>query len=468
VTESGTDRLSGLDRSFLALEGETAHMHIGATLVFDGGSLVSSSGGVDLARMRDYTAARIHDLGRYRQRLAEAPVTRDLFWVDDPDFDIARHVHHMRLPAPGGDVELREIVGHLIAQPLDRGRPLWELWLIEGLAGGRFAVLTKTHHCLVDGVGAVDLLARLLSPTPSDVIPEAPPFRPRPPGSLRLLTRDLVRAATRPARMARALREVRDGDALGAVGESLSGYRLTSRLPINHPIGRARRVDWCSMSLEELRGVRQRLGGTLNDLVLAIATSALRSFLLQRELKVGALDVRALVPVSVRDADARDPGNQIAMWLVDLPVEEADPRLRFEQIRSVTRELKRSSKTKAAAALARVSNWTSTTLMSRAARLLPLARPFNLLITNVPGPQLPLYLLDAKLEAGYPQAPLFVDQGLAVALFSYNGQMFWGLNADRDLVPDLELFRAALLAGCDELVSCSQSQSSVEELHEPA
>ncbi len=451
--ESGVEKLSGLDRSFLAMERDHAHMHIGATLIFEPGSLVDAVGRVDLKLVRDYTEARLHVLPRYRQRLAEAPVSSDLFWVDDPDFELDRHLHHVTVPAPGDAAALRDVASDLMERPLLHDRPLWEMWVCDGLADGGFAVMLKAHHCLSDGAGAVDLLAALLAVEPSTEIPDAPPFRPRLADTLRVITRDVVRVATRPMRAARALRRaVEERDGLGsqlrgrleAVGEALGDYRHTSATPFNRPIGPHRRVEWFEAPLAGLGEIRASLGGTINDAVLAVVTSALRGFLLERNVEVGRLLLRALVPVSVRVTDDARRGNQIAMWLVDLPVEEPDPRLRHEQIRSVTGELKHSNRAHGAATLARVTDWTSSALLSSVARLIPLARPFNLLVSNVPGPQIPLHLLDARLRAGFPHAPLFLDQGLAVGLFSYDGRMCWGLISDPEVLPDLDAFAAHL------------------------
>jgi WS/DGAT/MGAT family acyltransferase len=281
------------------------------------------------------------------------------------------------------------------------------------------------------------------------------------PGALQLWASALRDSAVRQTKAIAFLRRaLRSSDELpeplrqgiSAVGETLANLRPTSRTLLNQPIGAERRVEWCTLELAELRRLRERLGGTLNDLMLAITTGALRRHLAAHGERVAELDLRALVPVSVRTrGPGGEVGNQIALWLVDLPVEEADPRLRHEQVCAVTRSLKRSSQTQGAAALASVTAWTSTATLSRVARLIPMARPFNLLVTNVPGPQVPLWLLDAKLEAAYPLAPLFRDQVLGVALFSYAGGVYWGLNADRERMPDLARFRDALLDSFEEL-----------------
>jgi len=455
-------KLSGLDRSFLALESPAAHMHLGATLIFSGGSLLDASGCVDLERFRAFVVSRLHLLPRYRQRLAEMPLGPDLFWVDDPEFDVRRHVQGAHLPAPGDDAALKELVARIASQPLDRTRSLWELWAVDGLAGGRFAVVSKIHHCLTDGIAAVDLLTALLSPSVVDRIETPPAWEPRAaPGRLRLLGSALRDAAVRQTKVFELLKRALGGrdelpeplrQSMSAVGETLANLRPTSRTLLNQPIGAERRVEWCALELAELRQLRERLGGTLNDLVLSITAGALRYYLAAHGERVAELDLRALVPVSVRaPGTSGEVGNQIALWLVDLPVEEANARLRHEQVCSVTRALKRSSQTQGAAALARVTAWTNTATLSRVARLIPMARPFNLLVTNLPGPQIPLWLLDAKLDAAYPLAPLFQDQVLGIALFSYAGSVYWGLNADRERMPDLTDFLDALLASLEEL-----------------
>jgi WS/DGAT/MGAT family acyltransferase len=443
-------------------------MHIGAVLVFSGGALVDGRGAVDLERVRAYTESRLHLLPRYRQRLGAMPVGPDLFWVDDPAFDVRRHVLGARLAPPGGEAELKEFAAGVASQALDRSRPLWELWVVEGLAGDRFALVAKIHHCLADGIAAVDLLAALLSPQIVEKIEAGPAWAPRPaPSALRQWSTALRDGASRQASALRVLRQVlgaraRQGGGalqggLEAVGETLANVRPTSRTRLNRPIGARRRLEWCALELEPLRALRARLGGTLNDAVLAITAGALRAYLATHGERVAALDLRALVPVSVRSPAAQgEVGNQIALWLVDLPVEEADPKLRHEQVCAVTRALKHSSQTLGAATLARVTGWTSTALLARAARLIPHARPFNLLVTNVPGPQIPLWLLDARLDAAYPLAPLFRDQALGVALFSYAGRLHWGFNADRDLVPDLAHFRACVLRAFEELQAAAE------------
>jgi WS/DGAT/MGAT family acyltransferase len=454
------ERLSGLDRSFLALETPAAHMHLGAVLVFEGNGLLDCKGRVDLDRLQRYTEARLHLIPRYRQRLVG--LAGESFWVDDAAFDVRRHVRHVSLPG-GGEAELKRLVAEISSEPLDRQRPLWEAAAVDGLEGGRFALIMKAHHCLADGLAAVALLRALLSPQPLAEVPAAPPFEPRPAPRWFDVRRSQVESlAGLPLRAARTLREVAGdprGSAavlwreLGGMTETLlARFRTTSPTPFNGPIGPQRRIEWREMDLSVLRALQQALGGSLNDTVLALATGALRRYLAARGLPVARLDLRALVPVSVRAREEeRTAGNRLALWLVDLPVEEADPRLRHEQVRAITRELKRADSVSGGEALARLSDWTSPGLLARVVRLIPRARPFNLLVTNVPGPAVPLYLLDSRLVAAYPLAPLYEGQGLGVALLSYAGRLYWGLIADRDRMPDLDVFAGALMAALDEL-----------------
>jgi WS/DGAT/MGAT family acyltransferase len=460
------ERLSGLDRSFLALESPSAHMHLGAVLVFEGDGLVDRKGTVDLERLQRYTEARLPLIPRYRQRLLS--VVGETFWVDDAHFDLRRHLRHVQLTG-GGDVELKQLAGEIASQPLDRGRPLWEIWVVDGLDDRRFALLLKAHHCLADGLALVALVRALLSLEPLAELPPAVPYRPRPaPGLLEVLRAQLDGLVGAPLRGLQLLRgalgdPARTASSLWQQVEALTStllarLRATSPTPFNAPIGPHRRVEWREMELGALRALQRALGGSLNDCVLALVTSALRRYLVAHGLPVARLDLRALVPVSVRDRDESGTvGNRLALWLVDLPVEEADPRLRHEQVRAITRDLKRSDSHLGGDALARLSDWTSPSLLSRVVKLVPRARPFNLLVTNIPGPPVPLYLLTSRLAAAYPLAPLFEGQGLGVALLSYSGRLYWGLNADRDLMPDLDLFAGALIAALEELRTAAAS-----------
>ena len=456
------ERLSGMDHTFLMFEEAQTHMHVAATMIFDAKPLSWPDGGIDIERIRAYTASRLHLMPRYRQRLAYTPLDRHPIWVDDDHFNINYHVRHTCLPRPGDVRQLKRLAGRIMSQQLDRHRPLWEIWVVEGLEGGRFALVSKTHHCMIDGIAGVDLLAVMLHPEPNQEFEEPPPFVNRPiPGPITLMRDEVGRLARSPLGFARqvcqGLREPEwfrseVADRVRTFLGTVLGLRGPGETPLNRPIGPHRRFDWIAMDLAAVRDVKNRLGGTVNDVVLATVAGAARAFLKRRRAHVDSLNYRVLAPVSMRtQSEEGTLGNRISMWLIDLPIAEPDPRRRVEQIRAATSELKESRQALGAELLTQATEWTGSTLLSVGVQILHRALPFNLIVTNVPGPQIPLHFLDAQLLECYPLVPLFRRQGLGVALFSYAGRLFWGFNADWDLVPDLWLFKDAIVASFDEL-----------------
>jgi WS/DGAT/MGAT family acyltransferase len=458
------ERLSVVDGSFLAIESPNTHQHVAAVTVFEAGPLARADGGLDFDRIRAYVAARLHLIPRYRQRIVAVPLGTRRVWADDEHFNLDYHLRHTSLPRPGSAEQLRRLAARIVSQPLDRARPLWEIWVVEGLAGGgRFALIAKTHHCMIDGVSGVDLMAVLLSPAADDVPGEAPRWLPRPaPTPFQLFRDEMLRRARETAALVRGVpwtpAQVRGAldavwQSVGALGETLlAAASPASETPLNRPIGPHRRFDWLVLDLADVKAVKDRLGGTVNDVVLATVAGALQRFLERRRVNVDVLDVRASVPVSLRGADGRGTlGNQIAVWVTPLPVAERDPLRRLARVRDATARLKASRQTLGAQVLAAVSEWTSSTLLSLAVQLSVRSRPFNLVVTNVPGPQLPLYLLGAPLVECYPMLALLPNQGLGIALFSYAGKLCWGFLADFDLVPDLHDAVRAVAASFDEL-----------------
>jgi WS/DGAT/MGAT family acyltransferase len=457
------DRLTALDYSFLLLEKPNSYMHVGSTFVFDAGPLRRPEGGVDLEAVRSATEALLPRIPRYRQKLKYIPVENHPVWVDDDRFNLDYHLRHTALPKPGTIAQLKALSARILQQHLDRSRPLWEMWLVEGLEGDRFALISKVHHCMIDGVSGVDLMNVQLKTTPDREIPEVLPYFPRPaPSGIELFRHELLRRAALPFA---AFRDVRDfmreaGDTrlalavrLRAVAETLgTTLRRPSDTPLNRPIGPHRRFDWMAMDLADVKAVRKAFDGSLNDVVLATVAGALRTFLENRRVNVDVLDIRASIPVSIRTDQQRGTlGNQIALWMTDLPVAERDPSRRLAKVREATARLKESRQTLGAQVLAAVSEWTSTTLLSLAVRLSTRSRPFNLVVTNVPGPQIPLYLLGAELRQCYPMLALLQNQALGVALFSYAGRLNWGFIADWDLIPDLHDFVLAIESSFREL-----------------
>ncbi len=460
---------------FLMCERPNAHMHVGATLLFEGGPLLMRAGGVDVRRLRQYIGARLGAIPRYRQRLHPSPPDGQPVWVDDAHFDLAAHVRHVRLGRPGDARALRRLVGRMFSEPLDRGRPLWEMWVVDGLPDGRFAVVNKMHHCMVDGVAGADLLSILLTPTPIDTIPHAPRWVPRPVPTPLALLRDRVARRGKTARAAarefwQVLRHPGQGAAwtryAGALWQTLGlGLRPAPESPFNRRIGPHRRFAWLSVDLREVKQIKNQLGGTVNDVVLATVAGGLHRFLKQRDSDGTPPDLRALVPVSTRTSgEPCAMGNHVAAWLMPLPVAEPEPLQRLARVRTLTTALKGANDMLGAELLSAAGS----TLLGLGVRLVERMRPFNLVVTNVPGPPLPLYLLGARLQRVYPLVPLFPNQGLGVAVFSYADTLSWGLNADCHVVPDLDALACAVGAAFNELRDAACGASGASRVTLPA
>jgi WS/DGAT/MGAT family acyltransferase len=440
------ERLSVIDRTFLDLESSSYPQHIAATLIFDAGPLATPDGGIDGDRVRQYIASRLHRIPRYRQKLAWIPVEGHPVWVDDDTFNVEYHVRHTSLPAPGDERQLKRLAGRIM------------------------------------GVAGVDLMTVLLSPSPEEPLEEPPQWLPEPaPSPFELMRLEagrrllspwyglgkVAQAARDPGRSVAELREQ-----ASALGEALAaGMHSASPTPLNHELGPHRRFDWTSFNLSDVKQVKNKLGGTVNDVVLATVAGALGRFLEQRGVTQNAqshLMTRAMVPVSVRSASERGgAGNQIALWTVHLPVAERNPHHRLSAVREVTARLKDSKQALGASVLAAVSEWTVPTLLSLATRMAYRFRASNLVVTNVPGPQVPLYLLGARMRDSYPMLNLLLQHSLGVALFSYDGRLHWGFMADWDLVPDLHDFVDAIHASFTELCGAAGLDTSEtrEALH---
>jgi len=464
------DPLSTLDTLFLAAERDHAPMHIGATLVFEKGPFATARG-LDLRRLRDHVAARLDRAPRLRQRLARTPLEGRVLWIDDDRFDLEAHVRHRRIAYRAGEHDWKQAVGELLAQPLDLDRPPWELWIVEATGTDQFTVVLKMHHCMADGAGGLAQLCVLLDVTPEHRTEPIAPWTPRPvPGPLDLLVDDLSASARRASTAValalaplRAPREswaaVRDGAASVAATTSmlLRPARATS---FNRSIGRQRRFEWLAMSLAEVQTVQRHFGVTLNDVVLATVAGALRRYL-SRHGDVSGGEVRAAVPVSMRDGTS-SLGNQVSFWLLPLPVAEKDPEKRVAAVHAATSRRKQAAHARGIYSLLKLADAVTPAALDAGVRMLEQLRPFNLLVTNVPGPPFPLYLNGARLLAAYPSVPLFETQGLGVALLSYHGRLHWGFLADPSAVPDLEEFVYVVAVSFCELLELAS------EAREPA
>jgi diacylglycerol O-acyltransferase len=459
MTEPHYDRLTQLDNSFLIYEDTdpAGAMHVASTQFHEAAPLQRPDGALDIERIEEYVLSRLDRIPRYRQRIRRTPIEGHPIWVDDASFNIHYHVRHTRLPHPGDERQLKRMVGRIFSQRLDREKPLWELWFIEGLEGNRLAVLSKVHHCMVDGVSGAELIAALLTPTPQEK-PDLPHrWAPRRiPTDLALGAGEIARMARAPISLGNAVgRLVRDEDdarhqfteRMRAVRQVLGDSGGTTPVAFNRPVGPHRRIDWVTLPIDEIKHVGRALGATLNDVVLATAAGAFGRFLSRdRGTDLDGLRFRVMAPVSVRSDDQRETlGNRVSAWTVDLPIAERDPLARVAFIREKTAELKESHAALGAESISRVTEWTGAGLLSLAARAVNASTPFNAVVTNVPGPQIPLYLLESRLLEIHPHVPLMGNLGVGIALFSYDGVLSWGLSADWDLVPDLHQLADAIV-----------------------
>jgi diacylglycerol O-acyltransferase / wax synthase len=469
VAQQHLDRLTSIDASFLHQEGPASHMHIGGVLVFEGPP-------PDFEQYLDHVRRRLHLVPRYRQKLATPPLEMGRpLWIDDPSFNIEYHVRHSALPAPGDEGQLFELAGRINSQPLDRSKPLWESWLIEGLTEDRFALLFKTHHSLVDGVSGVDLATVLLDlerepdETPGSgtaLEPWTPQPEPSPADLVLAGARGMVTttaeivaralaAATRPASSMAALRDAAEG-----VGEILwAGMNPAPETPLNIEIGPHRRFRVVRQELADYKRVKDAMGGTVNDVVLTVVSGALRDWLHGRGIQTEGLELRALVPVSVRTKDQRNTlGNQLSVMRGPLPVYIADPVARLQFIRQAMDGLKESKQAVGAATLAAVNNLAPPTILAQASRLNFSTRLFNLIVTNIPGPQFPLYVLGRKLDDLFPVAFLPDHHALAIAIMSYDGGLDYGLLGDYDGLPDIDVIAEGIGRALSDLLEAAGAE----------
>jgi diacylglycerol O-acyltransferase len=453
-----SDRLTPLDASFLHLEDGSSHMHVGAVLEFEGQP-------PPYDEFVDFVESRLHLVPRYRQKIAEVPFAQARpRWVDDERFDIRFHVRATGLPSPGDEEQLRTLAARVFSQQLTRERPLWELWLVEGLGRNRFAIVTKTHHALVDGIAGVDLITALFAPEEEG---QEQRWQPEPaPSGLGLLAEALLERATAPAELYRFGRSLLRGPGrvvsraagfvagLGAMASA--GLSPGPRSPYNRQrVGPDRRLAWVKADLDDFKAIKGELGVTLNDVVLAAVGRALRRHLVRRgEDEVDAL--RAFVPVSIRSDDRRgDTGNEVAGMIIPLPIACEDPVSCAEQIADRTNRAKQSPQALGAQALTGLSGFAPPTLLDQGARLAWRQRFVNLVVTNVPGPQRPLSLLGKELQHMIPLVPVGANMNLNIAILSYNGGICFGLAGDFDAVPDLDDLAGDLTESIDELADAA-------------
>ncbi len=457
------ERLSGLDTSFLHLERSGAHMHVASTSIFEGAAPTH-------AEFRDHIASRLHLVPRFRQKLRFVPFTQGRpVWIDDPHLNLDYHVRQTALPAPGSDEQLRNLAARIFSQQLDRSKPLWELWLVEGLTGDRFAIIGKSHHALVDGVSGVDITTVLfdLDPEPAGAPEKAPPWLASPePTDVQLLTEAWKERLTSPKEIYRGVRHALRGprqvlQGVGATSKIVTAGMSAPDTPFNVEIGPHRRFQMTQTDLDDLKRVKDAHGGTVNDVILSIVAGGIGRYLRARGHDTTGLELRAMVPVSVRAAEEHGAlGNRISAMMAPLPVWCEDP---VERLHLTTREmgdLKSSGQAVGAEILTKLTDFAPSTIASQAARLQPAQRFFNLVVTNVPGPQFPLYVLGRKMESIFPMVPLARRQALCVGIMSYDGQVNFGLIGDYDAMADLDSFALDLEAATREVIATAPARKA--------
>jgi diacylglycerol O-acyltransferase len=463
------DRLTAVDASFLHQEGIHSHMHVGGLTILEGPP-------PSIDEFQEQIRWRLHLVPRYRHKLAHTALDSGRpVWIDDPSFNLEYHVRNTALPAPGGWEQLQALTARIFSQQLDRSKPLWEMWLIEGLEEDRFALISKTHHSLIDGIAGIDLATVLfdISPDPPQVQHSGRPWQPhREPGSLELVAAGLrgavsagvelagsaLEALAHPDRALSTAREAAEG-----VGEIVwAGLNPAPPTPLNVDIGPHRRFVGVGSSLEDFKTVKNAFGCTVNDVVLAVVAGALRSFLIARGVRTEGVELRALVPVSVRaESEHHEAGNRIVVMRGPLPVYISDPRQRLRFVKEAMDGLKDSKQALGAEVIAGAQNFAPPTILAQASRLNFSTRLFNLIVTNVPGPQFPLYVLGRRMLEAYPVAFLPEHHALAVAIMSYNGQMNFGLLGDFDALHDIDSIGASIAAELAGLVALAGGSTPV-------
>ena len=457
------DRLTGLDSSFLHLEDASSHMHVGGVMLFEGPP-------PPYAEMLEAFERRLPLVPRYRQRLAFVPLGQGRpKWADDPHFNLRYHVRSTALASPGSERQLKDLAGRVFSQQLDRDKPLWEVWLVEGLDDDRFAVVSKTHHALVDGISGVDIISVLFDTSPEPAAPTDPGDRwlPRPlPSRAHLLAEALLERATIPAEIGRSAKAllrgprriaggVRDA-AVGVGAMAWAGLNPAPGSPYNKSIGPHRRFTWVRADLSDMKAIKNELGGTVNDVVLSIVAGGLGRHLRRRGRDTDGLELKAMVPVSVRaDVERGALGNRVAAMMAPLPVWCQEPVARLDIVSEQLKGLKSGGQAVGAQVMTELSGFAPPTIMDQASRLMARQRFFNLVVTNVPGPQFPLYLLGRRMLDPFPMVPLAKNQVLGVALLSYDGHINFGLVGDYDLMWDLDDFAADLDESMAELAAAA-------------
>jgi WS/DGAT/MGAT family acyltransferase len=462
--------MSATDAGFFYADSENTPLHVGSVAVFDGPAPTYG----DLVRL---LLSKLHNVPRYRQRVREVPMQLGRpMWVDDPHFQILYHVRHTAVPSPGSDEQLRNLAGRVLGQRLDMAKPLWEVWLVEGLEEGRWAIISKVHHCMVDGIAGTDLMQQIFDLDPDTTHPAPHPWTPqRDPSGAGLMAGALVENMTHP------LRQLTSAPALGGAGRTAkglinSGRTLASALPqfakqaatpmartLTGPIGPHRRWAWTEAQVEEFKGVRTALGGTVNDVVLTAITRGFRDLLEGRGALADNVVVRSMVPVSVRQPGERGTlNNRVSAVFVDLPVGEADPVERLTRIRRQMDDYKKTMQAVDARSIISMGDFVAPTLLSLGIRAAMQMGQFwaQAVTTNVPGPRVPLYVLGRRMRSAHAYVPIGGGTRVSIGIFSYLNTMTFGINADFDGFPDVDVLAGGIRNGVDELKALAGKESA--------
>lgn len=453
--------MSAQDATFLHVENDVTPMHIGGVSIFEGPPL-------PFADLRAMLERKLQHTPRYRQRVRFVPLSiGEPVWVDDPYFDLDYHLRHSAVPAPGTEAQLRAMAARVFSQHLDRARPLWEIWMVEGLDEGRWALLSKVHHCMVDGVAATDLMSVLFDDTGEPAAPEA--WHPQPePSSLELVARSAARRVVDPAAQLRAAVNARSGLLRGVVGTARALAAAAPALrpgtsSLTGPIGPHRVWSWAKAPLSDVKAVRSALGGTINDIVLTIITNGFRELLEERgEAIAPDRTVRTMVPVSVRRPGERGTyNNRVSAVFARLPVAIDDPLERLAHIREQMDGVKSSKQAVAGDTLVQLSGFAPPLLLALGSRVMTRSASLNMdtATTNVPGPQRPVKALGRRLLESYPYVPVVGSIRIVVAIFSYDGGLYFGVTGDRDHAPDIDTLTTGIQRGLGELLDASRARS---------
>jgi len=466
------DRLTALDASFLHMERLEYPMHVGAMSILEGAPFVDETGRFRIEEARNLVLSRLPLMPRFRRRLMTVPYDQGRpIWIDDDRFDITYHVRLTALPRPGSWEQLVALTTRVQENLLDRDRPLWEIWFVEGLEGGHVGLIQKTHHSLIDGVSGVDVATLLLDVSPEYQRPEVPDWTAEPaPSSSQLLVDTLYERITEPAEIVRSVRSLlrvprraleRMSDFARSMSTLVTRDAIAPRTSINAQTGRHRRLSVVRVPLSEIKEIRAGLAGTVNDVLLTGVAGGLRRVFLQREDDTEGLHLRALCPVSVRSDDQRGAlGNKVSAMFVNLPVDDRNAVDRLHAISAQTADLKERHQALGAEILLSMSDYIAPTLMSLAARIVHRQPFINLVVTNVPGPQFPLYMMGARLLEAYPIVPLTRNLTVVVGILSYDGTLHFGLWADRDAFADLEILAGGIDDAFAELLKIARERGT--------